>query len=464
MVLGFAGLLFHAFNEQEQGYRRLYGALGVALLGLGVVFRLWPVRVTEGETVTTFIGGNFLSWGAPSLLLALLFLLSFLRHETDVGLRHTISRVVAIAAGLLVGVGLVGSVMYQDFLMGPGVIHLLLGLLYGAAFVGIESPNTKRGYRAGLILGVIGVVMIVIAIGKVVPYVSQLLTWVRWQSNQPGAPFLFAYLGLEFLLLSVGICSDNQLVVLTRRELGSFFYSPIAYIVFVVLTVLGGGQFFIFVSLLAARSESANPFAPGGGVPEPIVQWFIFSLVPVVCVILLVPVITMRLLSEENRSGTLEVLLTAPVKESTIVLSKFFAGLRVFMLAWYPWALYLTALWVEGGEPFDYRPVLSFGLALLVTGAGFIAMGLFFSSLTRNQIVSAILALMGMIVLLAVYLLREFLGTAFWSSVLTYVSFLDLWLQASGGQVAPRYTLFHVSFAIFFIFLTIKVLEARKWR
>jgi ABC-2 type transport system permease protein len=285
---------------------------------------------------------------------------------------------------------------------------------------------------------------------------------VNWLSNQPGAPFLFGYMGIEFLLMSLGICSDNQLVVMTRRELGAFFYSPIAYIMLVVSTVLGCVAFVLFLNQVIRASAGFS----AQGIEEPVVAWFIFDLVTVICVILIVPVITMRLLSEENRSGTLEVMMTAPVRESTVVLSKFFAGLRLFLLAWYPWGLYLMALNIESGVQFDYRPVLSFALALLVTGAGFVAMGLFFSAVTRNQIISAILAFMGMIVLLAMYLLKSFLQNAspFWTGVLTYVSFVDLWLQTAMGTVAPRFMFFHISFAIFWLFLTTKVLESRKWR
>jgi ABC-type transport system involved in multi-copper enzyme maturation permease subunit len=177
----------------------------------------------------------------------------------------------------------------------------------------------------------------------------------------------------------------------------------------------------------------------------------------------------MRLLSEEQRTGTLEVLLTAPVNEWSLVLSKFFAALRFFLLVWYPWGLYLVALRVEGGEEFDYRPLLSFAIALTITGALFVAMGLFFSAVTRSQIAAAILTVMGMFVLFGVYLIKFYIRGAMspetaWTTVLTYVSFLDLWQEALQGNVVPRMYLFHLSACVFWLFLTVKVLEARKWR
>jgi len=194
------------------------------------------------------------------------------------------------------------------------------------------------------------------------------------------------------------------------------------------------------------------------------------NLVPVICATFVVPILTMRLLSEEKRTGTLEVLLTAPVSETTVVLSKFFASLVFFLIAWAPWALCLVALRVMGGEEFDTRPVLSFFVALAFTGAGFLSMGLFFSSLTRNQIAAAVLTFMGMLGWLGVFLINRAVPEVLpngavnpWKAVLTHFSYVDLWFSAALGTLAPRYLFFHLSLTIFWLFLTVKVIEARKW-
>src|SRR5260370_40137114 len=97
---------------------------------------------------------------------------------------------------------------------------------------------------------------------------------------------------------------------------------------------------------------------------EPIVQHYVFGFIPVVLLIFMVPILTMRLLSEEKRTGTLEVLLTVPVNETTVVMSKFLAALIFFLLAWLPWGLFLIALRIQDGKPFDFLPLLSFLLAL----------------------------------------------------------------------------------------------------
>jgi ABC-type transport system involved in multi-copper enzyme maturation permease subunit len=186
--------------------------------------------------------------------------------------------------------------------------------------------------------------------------------------------------------------------------------------------------------------------------------------VPVVSVIIVVPVLTMRLLSEERRTGTLEVLLTAPVDEPAVVLSKFIAAWVFFMALWVPWGLFLVALRWEGGQPFDWRPLLSFFIGLACSGASFLSMGLFFSSLTRNQIASAVLTFMGMMLLVSLFFIIRMLPAASdWRTLATHVSFINLWQSTLEGKLVPRDLLFPLSATVFWLFLTVKVLEARKW-
>jgi ABC-type transport system involved in multi-copper enzyme maturation permease subunit len=202
-----------------------------------------------------------------------------------------------------------------------------------------------------------------------------------------------------------------------------------------------------------------------GTVIEPIVREYVWSWIPIFANMLLVPLLTMRLLSEERRSGTLEVLLTAPVDEAQVVLSKFFAAVIMYLVAWLPFSLLLTALPLGGGPPFDYRPLLSFFVGLLVTGAGFVGMGLFFSSLTRNQIAAAVLSFAGMMGLTAVYVVRHNFVTpeGGWDVFWGHMSYLDVWTGTLEGKVIVRNLLFFLSMAILWPFLTVKVLEARKW-
>src|SRR5205823_13840693 len=151
-------------------------------------------------------------------------------------------------------------------------------------------------------------------------------------------------LGLLYGLLSVGVCSERQVVVLTRRELSAYFYSPIAYLVLFGMSVICWLNYWLFVSDLTQAGQA---------VPEPILRNYIVSLLPVFALAFVVPAITMRMLSEEQRTGTMEVMLTAPINESTVVVSKFLGGLLFFLITCLPLVVYLVPLRVEGGQPFD---------------------------------------------------------------------------------------------------------------
>ena len=457
LALGVMGLLYHAFNETDFQFRRLYGFIGgIGLFGLGVALRLLPSK--------NVVGALFLPYGAVALLLSLGFMLCFVRNEADAHLRRIVLNLVAFGAAANALTGFIGGMVNESFLLQTGIIHLILGLVFAAAYVAVEGIGTTRGFWAGRAIGIVGAALFLVALGR------SLLPYLFWRFGWAGRPpvsfflpqgLLLMYLGLEYLILYLGICSDNKLVVLTRRELSSFFCSPIAYIVLIGMAALGGGNYWLFVWRLFEASE-AGQFGAGRGVPEPIFQSYVLSFLALIPLIFIVPVITMRMLSEEKRTGTLEVLLTAPVNEWQIVLAKFLAGLRIFMLCWYLWGLFLIPLRVEGGQDFDYRPVITFMIALACMGAGFIAMGLFFSSLTRHQIVAAVFTFMVMFVSTLMFILFQYVGESLWS-FLRNVTYIDLWLNAARGTITPRLLVLHLSMAAFWLFLTTKILEARKW-
>ncbi len=173
----------------------------------------------------------------------------------------------------------------------------------------------------------------------------------------------------------------------------------------------------------------------------------------------------MRLFAEEKKSGTLEVLFTAPVTEWVAVISKFVATWAFFMICWLPAGLFLIVLRMEGGTSFDYRPLLGFYVALGATGAAFVGMGMFLSALTNNQIVAAVLTFLGMLGFLFVYVgvdAKLGLGPTF-VMFLTKLSYIELWSMSLSGQLPIRDVIVWLSLAVFFVFLTIKRLEMRRW-
>jgi ABC-2 type transport system permease protein len=449
-VIGLAFMLFHAARDPEMQIRRAYGILGFLCVLTAAGFLLTALaRGAAGERLS-WIGYIFLTFG-------LFFLLPFTRNETEAAWRTAALSVVGGVGALLALAGFLFSNIAASFLLPTGLILILMGFLYLWAFAGLSGTASDLGYKAGIAIGILGGLAFLVALVR-----SVIWGWII-RSGAPSylssAGALLMVLGLLYVCLSAGICSDSRLVVLTRRELGGFFYSPIAYIVFFGTTFFGGLLYGLFVWQLIFFSERQQTIF------EPIVRFYVIHWVPVLCVTFVVPVLTMRLLSEEHRSGTLEVLLTAPVNEAAVVLSKFLAALVFFMVVFLPWGLLLVDLRVEGGEPFDYRPLISFFIALLFSGAGFLSMGLFFSSLTRNQIGAAILTFMGMLLLFALFFVVDNMAEGnYWKTVLTQASYLHFWMSSLSGKLAARSLILNLSACAFWLFLTIKILEARKWK
>lgn len=439
IAFGLLGMLFHALRDTDMQIRRAYGVIGMALVGITALFALVRVNL-------------FVTYGWATAIAAFCFLLTNLRHETDAGWIKRLTRVLGITGAVAGGVGLLGCLFITDFAVTYGILLAVLGLIYLCGFVSQQSPVSEVPYRVGLALGMTAVFLILYALLRsILPAVLKMSV----------APFfvptglLLLICGMLYGMVALSLVSDSRFVVLAKRELTGYFYSPIAYLVMIGMVLMGWTAYYFFVNFIKA----------GGIRIEPIVLNYFQDFPPIV-ILVLVPAITMRLLAEEKRSGTYEVLMCAPVKESTVVLSKHVAALIFFMLLWGIWALFLISLRVESGNDFDYRPLLSFYFALLLCGSSFISMGLFFSALSGNQIVGAVLTFMGL-------LLVTILGSGFvqrlesvgplWKAVFSHLSYSELWVSSLKGRMHVREMILQGSFTFFWLFLTVKVLEARRW-
>jgi ABC-2 type transport system permease protein len=439
VAIGVIAMLFHAIRDSDLQIRRAYGNMGFALiLAAGLFAAIKPT--------------SFLAYGWASLLAALCFLLCCARHETEPGWRKRLLVALGGVGALLAVGGILGGIVVEGFMLTYGSLMAIIGLAYLVGFLTQADPAGETAHRAGLAIGAGAVFVILYAL---------LRSMIPAALKMDVAPF-FVPTGLLLLVLGVlyggvalGAASESRLVVLARRELMSYFTSPIAYIVMLGMALLAAVAYFFFVDLIKVGMIRV----------EPIVLFYFQDLPPYV-VIFVVPAITMRLLAEEKRTGTYEVLLCAPVKETTVVLAKHIAALIFFMLLWGIWALYLVALRAEAGKEFDYRPMLSFFLALAVCGSSFIAMGLFFSSLSKNQIVGAVLTFLGLLTLTilgaSIVQRRESIGSL-WKAVFQNLSYSELWLSSLKGRLQVRALILQGSFTFFWLFLTVKVLEARRW-
>jgi ABC-2 type transport system permease protein len=139
------------------------------------------------------------------------------------------------------------------------------------------------------------------------------------------------------------------------------------------------------------------------------------------------------------------------------------------MLTWLPMLLLFVGLRINGNAPFDIRPLFSFGLALAVTSAAGVSVGVLFSSLTRNQITAGVLTFVFMLGWTMVHIVRDSLASlvkekTIWTDIFLHVSYLDLWSETLQGKLVPKFLLFPSSLTIFCLFLSVKVLESRKWK
>jgi hypothetical protein len=466
LATGLMGLLFHAAYDADVQFRRLYMTFGYLALAVGAFLCFLPY-----EKVGDQFGPGYLL-----LALGLFFLLAFERNETETKYRDAVHWVIGGGGAAMALLGLIGGLLKRNFLvtgdgMPFGVLLALLGLIYIAAAVGNRGTSDDRAYYLGVGAGALGALIFVIVLLR-----SLFPTWPVWFEKQTRPTYFVPYgvlmmtLGLTYVCTALILVSENRFVVLTRRELGAFFYSPVAYMVVFGYALAHWLSYRGFLEDIYLRAlPNALLGMPGQPTPEPIVAGFILQWYSVICVTFVVPVLTMRLFSEEKRSGTLEVLLTAPVTETGIVMSKFLAAWFMFLVTWLPFGLFMIGLRVLGGRPFDYLPILSFTAGLMVVGAGFISMGLFFSSLTKNQITSGVLTFVGMIGMMAVFMEHRKLLAApepspFLTAILGHISYIDIWIDSLSGKLTPRALLFPASMAVLFLFLSVKVLEARKWK
>jgi ABC-2 type transport system permease protein len=172
----------------------------------------------------------------------------------------------------------------------------------------------------------------------------------------------------------------------------------------------------------------------------------------------------MRLLAEERRSGTIETLLTLPVTETEVVLAKWLAGVVMFCALLLPFALYLPFLYYQAKFYFDVGPVLALLCGLVTLGMMFVAIGLFFSALTRNQIIAAVwtfVVLFFMIVMVPLVYVFAVRQQAAWADGVRFSSILYQ-IQGFGmGLLDVRHLALHLSVCVFVLNLTVKALEAR---
>ncbi len=193
----------------------------------------------------------------------------------------------------------------------------------------------------------------------------------------------------------------RNILTIAGKELRAYFHSPIAYLVITVYSVVLGFVFYSYVALYVEQSfrmqmmGGPGPMNLNEYIIRPILEGFLM-----VVLLFLLPLVTMRLYAEEKRSGTIELLLTSPVTDLQIVLGKFLGAVALFLTLAILTFLYLSLLFVYGNP--NAKPLLAAALGFVLYGAALLAVGMWISSLTKNQIIAAAVS---MIVLLLLYIL-----------------------------------------------------------
>ena len=249
--------------------------------------------------------------------------------------------------------------------------------------------------------------------------------------------------------------------IICRKELRSYFVSPVAYLLLAMFTFIFGWFFWNMVNGFVRWSMASQ--MRGQMSPVNINEELIRPLISNIAVIGLffIPIITMRLFAEEKRTGTIELLATSPIRDLEIIIGKWLAALLL-----YAGMLLLTGLnllWLfKYGTP-DWKPLLVTYLGFLLQVAALLAIGTFISTLTRNQIIAGA-ATFGVCLLLWVLEWSSSYESTTWSRVLAYISIIPHFETFARGVISTKDTIFYLSVIFLGLFLTARSMESLRWR
>ena len=254
----------------------------------------------------------------------------------------------------------------------------------------------------------------------------------------------------------------NNVLAIAHKELRSYFASPIAYIVIGFFALLFGWFYIGILDWFVRQGMQMGPMGMGQSnmnVNQQMVRPLLLNMT--VVFLFLLPLITMRTYAEEKRSGTIELLLTSPLTDVEIVAGKFLGamGLYASMLAV---SLLHFGLLFAFGTP-EWKPLATAYLGLLLFGGCFIALGLFISSLTKNQIVAGMVTFAVFLLLWIITWIGSFSGPTV-DQLTQYLSIIDHLDDFSKGVLDTKHLIYYVSFITFGLFLTAKSVDSERWR
>lgn len=240
------------------------------------------------------------------------------------------------------------------------------------------------------------------------------------------------------------------MLAIYKREMRAFFTSPYGYVYVAMFLAMSSFCFCYFTLLMGEASSITSYFT---------VELFVVAL--------MTPLLTMRSFSEERKQGTEQLLMTAPVSLPGMVTAKFLASYTMFGITFLVSCINVPVAlsYLSEDNLFRYNAVCALGgcVALLLVGAAFIAIGVFISSLTENQIISGSVTVLTLAVLLLISFLNTYIDIAPIRAVFSWLSIYTRFSNFSNGYFDFAALLYYVSISVVCLFLTVRVYEKRRW-
>jgi len=253
---------------------------------------------------------------------------------------------------------------------------------------------------------------------------------------------------------------------IVEREIKSYFSSPIAYVVIGLFLLLSGIFFYLIVSNFVQMCMRADMQAQYYRMAPPKLNVNLMAIRPILhnmslFALFFLPLVTMRLYSDEKRSGTIELLSTSPVTNFQSILGKFTAGGLLFLIMLASTFIYIILLFFYGNP--ELGPILTGYLGLLLLGLSYISFGVFFSTLTDNQIVAAISTVTFILIFWAIGWVSGFVSPGV-GKALSNFSLIEHFNDFAKGVFDTKHVIFYLSFISMGLFLSFVSIESSRWR
>ncbi len=245
-------------------------------------------------------------------------------------------------------------------------------------------------------------------------------------------------------------------LTLLRRELAAFFYSLNGYIIIAAVTLLIGESFSTVISTLGADAS-----------PMPVTELFYNTSYFWMIVLLAAPVVTMRLFALEKASGTFETLMTTEIGDVAVVAAKFCAAMIFYLIAWLPLllCLFIVGHFSRQHIGLDAGTVGGMYLGIFLIGCLFVSLGCFASAISTSQMAAAMVSfVLGMSLFSLAYVAHSLPPNSDLTQIVPYFNLFDQMSGFARGVVDSRVVVFYLSTSFFFLFLTLRVVESRRWK